>query len=128
MLHLMAATAAGARSDHDTAATHLAEASALTARMDTEVGTWAHLWFGSTNVGIWRTSLAVEVGEHGQALEATKTVHSELLPGNVRRAPVLGRGRPCPGRRDKDPRQGRPCAGACRAPGSATHPPRRVRP
>ncbi|MFN2535454.1 MAG: helix-turn-helix domain-containing protein [Pseudonocardiaceae bacterium] len=80
MLHLMAATAAGARSDHDTAATHLAEASALAARMDTEVGTWANLFFGPTAVGIYRTSLALEVGEHGQALKAAKAVHPELLP------------------------------------------------
>ncbi|MGH3780849.1 MAG: helix-turn-helix domain-containing protein, partial [Pseudonocardiaceae bacterium] len=86
MLHLSAALAAGAQADHDTAATHLDEASALAARMDTEVGTWAHLWFGPTNVGIWRTSLAVEIGEHGMALEAAKTVHPELLPGNVRQA------------------------------------------
>ncbi|MGH3966397.1 MAG: helix-turn-helix domain-containing protein, partial [Pseudonocardiaceae bacterium] len=35
---------------------------ALAARMDTEVGTW----FGPVNVGIWRTSLAVELGEYGQ--------------------------------------------------------------
>ncbi len=80
MLHLLAAAAAGARGDHDTAATHLDEASALAARMDTEVGTWANLWFGPTNVGIWKTSLAVELGEHGQALEAAKAVHPELLP------------------------------------------------
>ncbi|HEY6424438.1 MAG TPA: helix-turn-helix transcriptional regulator [Pseudonocardiaceae bacterium] len=86
MLHLSAALAAGAQADHATAATHLEEAAALAARMDTEVGTWAHLWFGPTNVGIWRTSLAVELGEHGQALEAAKTVHPELLPGAVRQA------------------------------------------
>jgi transcriptional regulator with XRE-family HTH domain len=86
MLHLSAALAAGVQADHDTAATHLDEASALAARMDTEVGSWAHLWFGPTNVGIWRTSLAVEIGEHGKALEAAKAVHPELLPGNVRQA------------------------------------------
>ena len=86
MLHLSAALAAGVQADHDTAATHLTEAEALAARMDTEVGTWAHLWFGSTNVGVWRTSLAVEIGEYGQAVEAAKTVHPELLPGNVRQA------------------------------------------
>jgi transcriptional regulator with XRE-family HTH domain len=86
MLHLSAALAAGARGDHDTAATHLAEASALAARMDTEVGSWAHLWFGSTNVGIWRTSIALESGEYGQALQAAKTVHPELLPGTSRQA------------------------------------------
>jgi transcriptional regulator with XRE-family HTH domain len=80
MLHLMAAQAAGARGDHDTSATHLDEASALATRMDTEVGTWANLFFGPTAVGIFRTSLALELGEHGQALEAAKAVHPELLP------------------------------------------------
>ncbi len=80
MLHLSAALAAAVQADHDTAATHLAEASALAARMDTEVGTWAHLWFGPTTVGIWRTSIAVELGEYDQALETAKTVHPELLP------------------------------------------------
>ena len=80
MLHLMAATAAGARGDHDTSATHLDEASALAARMDTEVGTWANLFFGPTNVGEWRTHIALEHGEYGQALEIAKTVHPELLP------------------------------------------------
>ncbi|MGH3885030.1 MAG: hypothetical protein ACRDSZ_00415 [Pseudonocardiaceae bacterium] len=58
----------------------LDEASALAARMDTEVGTWANLWFGLTSVGFYRTSLALEVGEHGQALHAAKAVHPELLP------------------------------------------------
>jgi transcriptional regulator with XRE-family HTH domain len=80
MLHLSAAKAASARGDHDTSATHLREASALAARMDTEVGTFANLWFGPTNVGNWRTSLAVELGEHAPALEAAKAVHPELLP------------------------------------------------
>ncbi|MGH3547975.1 MAG: helix-turn-helix domain-containing protein [Pseudonocardiaceae bacterium] len=86
MLHLSAALAAGVQADHDSAATHLDEASALAARMDTEVGTWANLWFGPTNVGIWRTSLAVEIGEHGKALAAANAVHPELLPGTSRQA------------------------------------------
>jgi hypothetical protein len=86
MLHLSAALAAGVQADPDTAATHLDEASALAARMDTEVGTWAHLWFGVVNVGIWRTSLAVELGEHAQALETAKAVHPELVPGTSRQA------------------------------------------
>lgn len=86
MLHLSAALAASAQADHATAATHLQEASALADRMDTEVGDWAHLWFGPTNVGIWRTSIAVELGEPGQALDLAKTVHPELLPSPVRQA------------------------------------------
>jgi hypothetical protein len=82
MLHLSAALAAGAQADQDTAATHLEEASALAARMDTEVGTWANLWFGSVNVGVWRTSLAMELGEHGQAVQVAKAVRPELLPNS----------------------------------------------
>jgi transcriptional regulator with XRE-family HTH domain len=82
MLHLSAALAAGAQADHDTTATHLQEASALAARMDTEVGTWANLFFGPINVGIWRTSLAVELGEPGQAVQAAKAVRPELLPNS----------------------------------------------
>ncbi len=84
MLHLMAAQAAGARGDQDTSGTHLNEASALAARMDTEVGTWANLFFGPTNVGEWRTHIALNLGEHGHALEIARTVHPELLPKRSR--------------------------------------------
>ncbi|MGH3693458.1 MAG: helix-turn-helix domain-containing protein [Pseudonocardiaceae bacterium] len=80
MLHLSAAQAAGALADRDTAATHLQEASALAARMDTEVGTFADLRFGPTNVAIWRTEIAMTLHEPGQALEAARTAHPELLP------------------------------------------------
>lgn len=80
MLHLMAATAAGACGDHDMSVTHAAEASALASRMHTAVGTWANLWFGSTSVGFYRTSLALEIGEHDQAVQFAERVHPELLP------------------------------------------------
>jgi hypothetical protein len=86
MLHLSAALAAGARGDHDTAGTHVTEAAALAGRMDAEVGQWAHLWFGPTNVGIWKTSLAVELGEHGQAVRAAEVVRPELMPSPGRQA------------------------------------------
>jgi transcriptional regulator with XRE-family HTH domain len=80
MLHLSAAQAAGARGDHGTSATHLDEASALAARMGTEVGTWANLFFGPTNVGEWRTHIALELGDYGEVLKIAKMVHPELLP------------------------------------------------
>ena len=80
MLHLSAAQAAGAQADHDVAAIHLAEASALAARMDTEVGRWQHIGFGPTTIGIWKTNIALERREYGQALDAAKTAHPELLP------------------------------------------------
>jgi transcriptional regulator with XRE-family HTH domain len=86
MLHLSAALATATQADQDTAATHLAEASALATRLGTEAGTWAHLWFGSTTVGIWRTSLAVELGEYAQAVEIAQAVHPELVPSTARAA------------------------------------------
>ena len=79
-LHLHAAQAAGAQADHDTAAIHLAEAAALADRMDTEVGTFGDLFFGSTDVAIWKTNIALERHEYGQALDVAKTAHPELLP------------------------------------------------
>lgn len=82
VLHLSAALAAAAQADRDTTATHLAEAAALAARMDTEVGAWANLWFGSVDVGVWRTSLAVELGDYDQAVKAAKGVRPELLPNS----------------------------------------------
>ena len=86
ILHLSAAWAAATRADPDTTATHLAEATALAARLGTEVGTWAHLWFGTTNVGIWTVSLALELGEPERAVQAAKAVHPEVLPSAARQA------------------------------------------
>jgi len=82
MLHLSAALAAAVQADPETAATHLAEASTLAARMDTQVGRWAHLWFGRPNVGVWATSIAVELDEPGQVVQVAQTVRPELLPPN----------------------------------------------
>jgi hypothetical protein len=82
MLHLSAALAAAVRADPETTATHLAEASALAARMDTPVGRWAHLGFGPPNVGVWRTSLALELDKPDQVVQVAQTVHPELLPPN----------------------------------------------
>ncbi|MGH3824324.1 MAG: helix-turn-helix domain-containing protein [Pseudonocardiaceae bacterium] len=80
MLHLSAAQAAAGQVDLDTAATHLQEASALAARMYTQVGTWAGLHFGPVNVAVWATEIAMTLREPGQALEAAKPAHPELLP------------------------------------------------
>jgi hypothetical protein len=127
-LHLSAAWAAGAQGDQDTMTTHLAEATELAARMDTEVGAWAHLWFGPTNVGIWKTSIALEFHEHGRALQAARSVHPELLPGSVRRAEFWAEVGRALAAGNEDSGAGCAPAGACRAAGSAAHPPRCVRP
>lgn len=86
MLHLSAALAAAAQADRDTAETHLGEASAIAGRMDAEVGTFARLWFGRANVGVWKTSLATEFGETGKVAEIARGVNIELIPSPSRRA------------------------------------------
>lgn len=86
MLHLSAALAAAAQSDRDTATTHLDEAAAVAVRMDTEVGTFARLWFGVVNVGVWRTSLATEFGDGPKVAEIARGVNIETIPSPSRRA------------------------------------------
>jgi hypothetical protein len=86
MLHLSAAMAAAAQADRDTASTHLAEASTVANRLDTEVGTFAKLWFGRSNVGIWQVSLATEFKDGPKVAELARDVHPELMPSAVRQA------------------------------------------
>ncbi|MGH3568549.1 MAG: helix-turn-helix domain-containing protein [Pseudonocardia sp.] len=86
MLHLSAALAAAVQADRDTAATHLDEAADVAARMEVEVGGFARLWFGATNVGIWRTSLAVEFGDGSKVAEIAREVHVDIIPSPSRRA------------------------------------------
>jgi len=85
-LHLSAALAAATRTDRQTMTTHLDEASAVANRLDNEVGTFARLWFGRTNVGIWRTSLATEMGEGPKVAEVARNVRVELIPSPCRQA------------------------------------------
>jgi transcriptional regulator with XRE-family HTH domain len=89
MLHLSAALAAAAQADRDTAETHLTEASALADRMEEEVGSFGRLWFGRTNVGIWRVSIGAEFGDGPKVAETARGVHPELIPTPVRHADFL---------------------------------------
>jgi hypothetical protein len=89
MLHLSAALAAAAQSDRDTAAMHLAEASAVADRLDDEVGSFARLWFGKVNVGIWSVSLATEFGDGPKVAEVARDVHVDLIPSPSRKAEFL---------------------------------------
>lgn len=86
MLHLSASLAAGAQGDTATAQVHLEEAAAAAERLDAEVGQWASLWFGRTNVGIWRVSLAAELGEGAKLAEIARDVHPEMIASPSRQA------------------------------------------
>ncbi|MGH3912521.1 MAG: helix-turn-helix domain-containing protein, partial [Pseudonocardiaceae bacterium] len=86
MLHLSAALAAAAQGDKDTMSIHLTEAAVVADRLDAEVGQFARLWFGRTNVGIWRVALATEFGEGAQVAEIARDVHPDLIPSPSRQA------------------------------------------
>jgi transcriptional regulator with XRE-family HTH domain len=87
MLRLSSALASEVNEDHAAAADHAAEAArragALGERPD------AFGYFGPANVGVWRTSLAVEAGEPAKALAFAETVEPRALPSRPRRAVLL---------------------------------------
>lgn len=105
MLHLSAALAAAAQKDRSKTDTHLAEAADIAGRLDDEVGSFARLWFGRTNVGIWRVSLATEFGDGPKVAELARGVRLDLIPSPSRKAEFfsdLGRSLlPSPRTRDK---------------------------
>jgi transcriptional regulator with XRE-family HTH domain len=79
MSNLTAAMAAASQGDADTARTHLAEAASLAELIDADVSPWCQTNFGRTNVGIWRVSIGVELGEGARVAEIADTVR----PGAV---------------------------------------------
>jgi hypothetical protein len=100
MLHLSAAVAAAAQSDRDTCETHLDEAAAVARRMAGPVGEFAHMWFGTANVGVWRTAIAVEFNEPGKVIELCRRAGWSGFSGGTIRcptacAPGASLGRPC---------------------------------
>ncbi|ONF73954.1 helix-turn-helix domain-containing protein [Amycolatopsis keratiniphila] len=86
MLHLSAALASAVQADKDNARTHLDEAEDVARRLDTEVGTFGRLWFGTTNVGVWRTTIGLELGEGQRVAEQARLVHIDTIPSQSRRA------------------------------------------
>ncbi len=89
MLHLSAALGAAAQRDRDAAIAHLDEAGAVANRQQDEVGNFARLWFGRTNVGIWRVAIAAELGDGPKVVELAKDLHPEVIPSRSRQAEFL---------------------------------------
>jgi transcriptional regulator with XRE-family HTH domain len=81
LLHLAAGFTATVDGRDDDAQAHLAEAT----REATSLGDPAdgvgfnHMSFGPTNVGLWRMAAAVELGEHGRAVELAGAVRPDPL-------------------------------------------------
>ncbi|MFC6079782.1 helix-turn-helix domain-containing protein [Sphaerisporangium aureirubrum] len=84
MLRLSAALACQVRGDHAGADANAQEAERIAVRTGEHADAWQ--WFGPSNVGVWRTTLAVEAGEPGRALEYASQVVPEALPSRIRRA------------------------------------------
>jgi len=82
MLHLNAALACAAQHRADDTVTHLDEAAALADGLDDEVGAFANLRFGRTIVGMWRVSVATELGDGGRVAELARDVHPEVIPAS----------------------------------------------
>lgn len=83
MLHLSAALACAVAADHKGAEDHGAEAARVAEHLGDEPDAWE--LFGVSNVGVWRTSLAVEAGNAEKALEYASAVEPRALASNNRR-------------------------------------------
>lgn len=83
-LYLAAALAACALGREDDTWAHFHEAEALAGRQEAEVGTFGNMWFGRTNVRIWKVSLATELGYGGKVVEMARGTRPELLRAPVR--------------------------------------------
>ncbi|MGH3830281.1 MAG: helix-turn-helix domain-containing protein [Pseudonocardiaceae bacterium] len=102
-LHLNAAWASAAMRRGGDAADHLDEATAIAERVGGEAGAgsatgtrgFGGLCFGPDNVGIWRVSVAVELGEGGRAREIAGLVNPSRVRSALRQSAFwadLGRG------------------------------------
>lgn len=86
MLHLNAALGSASQGKADQARAHLDEAGDVADRLPEDVNMFGYLYFGRTNVDIWRVSLGTELGEGGKVAEVARTVHPETIPSNARQA------------------------------------------
>jgi len=88
MLHLSAALASAVTGQVDRACGHVAEAAETASR--TGDGTFAGLYFGPRNVGVWRVALAIELGEPGRVPELARAVDVAAIPSAGRQATFYG--------------------------------------
>lgn len=93
MLHQMAAFGAAVTGGNDVVRAHLAEAGTLAERLGDN--TDLDLYFGPTNLSLWRAAIAVEQGEGGKASEIARHTDLRRIPSPARQASFLidvGRG------------------------------------
>ncbi|WP_216207475.1 helix-turn-helix domain-containing protein [Amycolatopsis aidingensis] len=81
MANLTAALAAASQGDADSARTHLDEAAAVAEQLEPDVSPWppSMMNFGRTNVGIWKTSIGVELGEGAKVARYARGLRLESI-------------------------------------------------
>lgn len=79
-LHLTAALAACTLGNYDRANDHLAEASDVVKRPGVGSTNFGELWFSQGNIDIWNTTIQVEAGHGGRAVEQARSVDPASLP------------------------------------------------
>lgn len=84
MLRLSSALACAVQGNHAAAAEHGAEAARIAEPLGNQPDAWE--LFGPANVGVWRTSLAVEAGNAEDALRYAEAVEPRALASTNRRA------------------------------------------
>ncbi|MBB4934435.1 transcriptional regulator with XRE-family HTH domain [Lipingzhangella halophila] len=86
MLRLSAALAQQVSGDHDEARRQAEEAARLAARFEIPDDPNAWELFGVSNVGVWRTTLAVEAGDPAAAMRISDQVNTAALASKNRKA------------------------------------------
>jgi transcriptional regulator with XRE-family HTH domain len=86
MLQLNAALACAAQRRAEETHVHLAEAAEIAARLPEHRENFGYLYFGPDNVGVWRVSLATELGEGPRVAELARGVRPEAIPAAARQA------------------------------------------
>ncbi|MFD0200174.1 MULTISPECIES: helix-turn-helix domain-containing protein [Saccharothrix] len=82
LAHLTAALSSAAQGHAETAQDHLAEAASLAERVEPDVSPWMQTNFGRTNVGIWRVSIGLELGDAAKVAE----IAAHVRPDGVSRS------------------------------------------
>lgn len=78
MLHMVSTLGAMGQHRPEDAFAHIAEAEAIATRTG-ETTAWA-MWFGPTNVAVWRVGLEVDAGSNGKGAEIARTTQVGRLP------------------------------------------------
>ncbi|PWW62316.1 helix-turn-helix domain-containing protein [Actinokineospora spheciospongiae] len=95
MLHLYGALAKATQKDRSSTEAHLDEAASVARRLPDDVNLFGYMYFGRTNVDIWRVSLHVELGDGAKVAEIARDVRPENIPSAARQGMFyadLGRG------------------------------------